>query len=266
VKRLEGRRALVTGATGGLGQAIARALHGRGATVIATGRREQALDELRAALGDRVETVLADLAASDGVDRLVDAAGRVDVLVANAGLPASGRLETYGEDELRRAIEVNLRSPMELARRLTPAMVERGEGHQVFLSSLSGKVGTGAASVYAATKFGVRGFAMSLRDELHGSGVGVSCVFPGFIAEAGMWAEAGQELPPGIGTRTPDDVARGVLRAIERDRAEVDVAPLSLRATAWAASVAPAPVQAIGRRLGSDRRADSLADAQRDKR
>lgn len=262
---LQGRRALVTGATGGIGGAIARALAGRGATVVATGRREGALAELRGEL-PALETVAADLESAEGIGGLLGRAGRVDVLVANHALPASGRLETYAADELARAVAVNLGAPMELARRLAPAMAERGGGHVVFVSSLSGKVASAGGSVYAATKFGLRGFATALRDELRGTGVGVTTVFPGFISGAGMWADAGLSLPPGVPTRTPDDVARGVVRGIERDRAEVDVAPFVLRAMAVVAGPAPSLVNALGRLAGSHRVADALGDAQRSKR
>jgi short-subunit dehydrogenase len=107
---------------------------------------------------------------------------------------------------------------------------------------------------------------MGLRDELHGTGVGVTTVFPAFIAEAGMWADGGQDLPPGISLRRPEDVAKAVLRGIERNRGEVDVAPLPLRAMGWTASVAPAPVLALGRRMGSGDVAERLGEVQRDKR
>jgi short-subunit dehydrogenase len=107
---------------------------------------------------------------------------------------------------------------------------------------------------------------MSLHDELHGTGVGVTTVFPGFIREAGMFAEAKVELPPGIGTKKPEQVAEGVIRGIERNRAEVDVAPLALRATGWLSGAAPAAIAAMNRRMGASNFAEGLAEAQRDKR
>src|SRR3954469_9815440 len=113
---LNGARVLVTGATGGIGQAIARALHARGSHVLTTARRTELLDSLAAELGDRVEALPADLASADDARGLVERAGRVDVLVANAALPGSGRLDDYTPDEIDRAIDVNLRAPMQLAR------------------------------------------------------------------------------------------------------------------------------------------------------
>src|SRR4051812_19337609 len=201
---LANARALVTGATGGIGAAIARAPHSRGAHVAIPGGRREVLDELASDLGDRVEPLPADLSSSDEVRSLIERAGHVDVLVANAALPGSGRLDSYSPDEIDRAIDVNLRAPIQLARALTPAMAERGRGHVVFISSMSGKVASAHASVYNATKFGVRGFGFALHDELRGTGVGVTTVFPGFIAEAGMFAEADVDLPPGVGTRKPE--------------------------------------------------------------
>ena len=101
------------------------------------------------------------------------------MLVANAALPAAGRLDSFTAQEIDRALDVNLRAPMQLTRALVPAMVERGTGHVVLISSLSGKVASAGASIYSATKFGLRGFGFSLNEELRGTGVGVTTVFPG---------------------------------------------------------------------------------------
>src|SRR5215213_6334516 len=115
---LNGARVLLTGATGGIGNAIARGLHARGAHVLATGRRREALDELAGSLGDRLDPLVADLADRAAVDHLVERAGRVDVLVANAALPGSGKLDSYSPEEIDRALDVNLRAPVQLARAL----------------------------------------------------------------------------------------------------------------------------------------------------
>jgi short-subunit dehydrogenase len=263
---LNGARVLVTGATGGIGQAIARAVHERGAHVLVTGRRREVLDSLASELADRVEPLPADLSSADDVRALVERAGRVDVLVANAALPGSGRLDDYSPDEIDRAIDVNLRAPMQLARALAPPMVERGAGHITFISSLSGKVANAHASIYNATKFGLRGFGFALHDELRGTGVGATTVFPGFIAEAGMFAESGTKLPPGVGMRKPEQVADAVVKGIEKDRAEIDVAPVGLRLGGWLFGVSPSLVAAMQRRLGGDKVGEQLAEGQRDKR
>jgi short-subunit dehydrogenase len=264
--QLAGARALVTGATGGIGAATARALHARGAHVVLSGRRTGVLDELRDELGTRAEVLAADLAERDGPARLAEGAGGIDVLVANAAVPASGRVDDFDPEQIDRAIDVNLRAPIQLTRAFLPGMLERRRGHVVLVSSLSGKAASPRSGIYSATKFGLRGFAAGLREDVEREGIGVSVVFPGFVSEAGLFADSGVKLPPWVGTRTPEQVADAVVRAIERDRAEVDVAPLGLRVGTRIAGLAPVTVARVQRRLGSERIADALADAQRDKR
>ena len=264
--QLGGARALVTGATGGIGDAIARALVDRGARVLLSGRRQEALDELAARLGERAEAVSADLAERDAPARLAEAAGAVDVLVANAALPASGRVEDFEPDQIDRALDVNLRAPIQLTRALLPGMLERGRGHVVFVSSLSGKTASPRSGIYSATKFGLRGFAAGLREDVEPKGIGVTVVFPGFVSEAGMFADSGVRLPHWVGTSTPEQVAAAVVRGIERERAELDVAPLRLRLGTRIAELAPVTAARLQRRLGSERIADALAKGQRGKR
>jgi short-subunit dehydrogenase len=263
---LSGSRILVTGATGGLGQAIARALHARGAHLILTGRRVEVLDGLLAELGDRAESRALDLSDAGAVGGFCAEVGTVDVLVANAGLPGTGRLEEYSPEQIDRVLDVNLRAPIHMTNALLPGMLERDRGHLVYISSMSGKVATARSSLYNGTKFGLRGFAYAVREDLRGTGVGVTTVFPGFISDAGMWADGGQELPRGIGTKTPEDVADAVITGIEKDRAEIDVAPVFVRSGGWLAGALPNLVSAINRRGGGGDIADKLSEAQRDKR
>jgi uncharacterized protein len=255
---------LVTGATGGIGHAIARAFAGRGATLILTGRRAEVLEPLAEEVGGRA--LACDLSQREDVDRLVAQATAVDVLVANAALPASGALTDLTQAQIDRMLEVNLRAPVTIARALAPGMMQRRRGHMVFVSSLAGKGASPASSIYSATKFGLRGFALGIREDLRPYGVGVSVVLPGFIRDAGMFADAGIELPRGVGTRSPDDVAAAVIRAIERNRAEVEVAPMGLRLGASFASIAPELASTVSRRLGGETVAANLAEGQRDKR
>jgi short-subunit dehydrogenase len=262
--QISGSTVLLTGATGGIGHAIARTLAARGGRLILTGRRVELLEPLADELGARALAL--DLSVPTEIDRLVQEAGEVDILVANAALPASGTLDSFTVEEIDRALDVNLRAPIILAHALVPGMVERGRGHLVFISSLAGKAATPGSALYNASKFGLRGFASALRADLRTSGVGVSGVFPGFIRDAGMFAEAGVKLPTGVGTRSPEDVARGVVSAIERNRGEVDVAPLPLRASAIFAGVAPELAGSVARRLGSEEISRDMEAGQRDKR
>ncbi|WP_433331089.1 SDR family NAD(P)-dependent oxidoreductase [Spirillospora sp. CA-294931] len=261
---LRGAKVLLTGASGGIGQAMARAFGARGAEVVLTGRRVDVLEPLAERLGGRA--IAADLTDPDAVERLLDEAGGVDVLVANAALPASGPLSDFSIEQIDRALGVNLRTPIVMAKLAGERMAERRRGHLVFVSSLAGKTASGHASLYNATKFGLRGFALALREDMRPHGVGVSTVFPGFIRDAGMFAEAKVELPRGVGTRSPADVARATIRAIEKNLGEVDVAPLGLRLGALFGGVAPGVAAAVQRRMGADKITTGLGENQRDKR
>lgn len=237
---LSGRKALLTGATGGLGRAIARALAERGAQVKLSARNREALEAMAAELPGSGHSVLpADLAEPDAAERLAAEAAGTEILIANAGLPGAGRLEEFSAEEVRRALRVNLEAPMLLARALYPAMLEAGSGHLVFVASLSGKAASPRSSVYNATKFGLRGFALGLRADLGSSGIGVSLVSPGFVREAGMFADAGAKPPPGMGTATPRQVGEATVQAIEKNRIEVAVAPIQQRIGAHLALASP---------------------------
>jgi uncharacterized protein len=262
--QISGSTVLLTGATGGLGQAIARGLSGQGAGLILSGRRADVLESLAGELGARGLT--ADLSSRADVERLARESAAVDILVANAALPAAARLERLTMAEVDRALEVNLRAPVALAHALLPGMLARARGHLVFISSTGGKAAAPGNPLYHATKFGLRGFAGALRIDLHGSGVGVSCVLPGFISGAGLFAESGVRLPLGVGTRTPQDVASAVVDAIERDRPEIQVTPRLLRAGALLWGLAPDLASGLARRMGSEQIADTYEAALRGKR
>jgi short-subunit dehydrogenase len=238
---LSGRKALLTGATGGLGRAIAAALAARGAQLVLSARDADALAAMAVELpGEGHSVAAADLAEPGAAERLAAEVGAIDVLVANAGLPGAGRLEDFSAEQVERALRVNLEAPVLLARALYPGMVERGSGHLVFIASLSGKAASPRTSIYNATKFGLRGFALGLRSDLAPAGVGVSIVSPGFIRDAGMFAESGAKPPPGMGTASPEQVGAATVKAIEHDKVEIAVAPLPQRFGAHLALVSPA--------------------------
>jgi len=237
---LSGRKTLLTGATGGLGRAIAQAMAERGARLTLSARNREALEAMAAGLPGSGHSVLpADLAEPGAAERLAAEAGGTEILVANAGLPAAGWLADFSAMEVERALRVNLEAPMLLARALYPAMAEAGCGHLVFVASLSGKAASPRSSIYNATKFGLRGFAFGLRADLAPKGVGASLVSPGFVREAGMFADAGSKPPPGMGTAKPEQVGAATVKAIEHNRAELTVAPIQQRVAAHFALASP---------------------------
>jgi short-subunit dehydrogenase len=264
---LAGRKALLTGATGGLGRAIAKALADRGASLILSGRNGEALETLASELpGGDHRSVPSDLAQPGAAEQLAAEAGPVDVLVANAGLPGTGRLPEFTPEELTGALRVNLEAPMLLARAVETGMLERGSGHMVFISSLSGKSATPLSSVYNATKFGLRGFALGLRADLDPLGVGVSIVSPGTIREAGMYADSGAPPITGLGTGSPQQVAAAVLKAIEQNKVEVTVAPVQQRFLAHFALTSPGIAVKIASGGAGQKAAAEVAAGQKDKR
>jgi short-subunit dehydrogenase len=261
VRDVVGRAGLLTGASAGLGPVIAHRLHREGVRLVLSARSRDRLDQLaRELVGSRV--LPADLSVSGEPERLAAAAGDVDILVAGAGLPASGPLTDFSVEHLDRALAVNLRAPVVLARLLLPGMIRRGRGHLVLIASLAGRVPAAKASVYDATKFGLRGFGHALRAELRGTGVGVSIVSPTFVRDAGMWADAGGHAP--IAEVTPGQVAEAVLRAIRRDRPEIAVAPAPVRWGSRLVAAAPELVSSLAR--GAASFPDHVVTRQRAKR
>jgi short-subunit dehydrogenase len=258
------RLAVVTGATGGLGQAIARHLAAEGARLIVTGRKADVLEGLAGELGAR--SVVCDLARRADLPALLDVVVDADVLVSNAALPATGPLDDFTVEQIDRALDVNLRAPIVLARAAGAGMSRRHRGHIVFVSSLSAKMIAPALGIYGATKAGLRALSLSLREDLRPAGVGVSVVFPGAIGEAGMWADAGITTPRSVRLRSPEDVAGAVLDAIEHDRAEIEVANPTVRLGALLAQVRPAWFAAFARRAGADAVAKQMTEAGRKKR
>ena len=237
---LSGRTALLTGATGGLGRAIAKALADRGASLILSARSGDALEQLAGELpGDGHLSIPADLSQAGAGTKLIADAGDFDVLVANAGVRGAGALTDYSDEEIERAIRINLDAPVRMARAAMDRMRERRSGHLVFIASLAAKAAPPRGSLYNATKAGLRGFAIGLRGDLAPYGVGVSLVSPGFVRDAGMFANSGSKPPPGLGTTTPDRVGAAVVRAIESNKLEIAVAPIQQRFASHLALASP---------------------------
>jgi 3-oxoacyl-[acyl-carrier protein] reductase len=187
---LTDRTALVTGATGGIGGAIARALHKQGASVAVSGRQAEKLEKLAAELGDRGHVLPCDLADRAAVGGLVDAAaaklGRVDILVNNAGLTKDNLLMVMKDEQWDEVIAVNLTATFMLMRSAARAMMraKTGYGRIVNISSISGVMGNPGQGNYAASKAGMIGMSKSLAREVASRGITVNCIAPGFISTA----------------------------------------------------------------------------------
>jgi len=185
---LTGRKALVTGASGGLGEAIARTLHAQGAVVGIHGTRKEKLDALAAELGERVQVFPADLGDRDAVKALGKQAeadlGGVDILVNNAGITRDGLFVRMSDADWDQVLEVNLGSVFRLTRELTHAMMRRRYGRIINITSVVGVTGNPGQANYCASKAGMIGFSKSLAQEIASRNVTVNCVAPGFIESA----------------------------------------------------------------------------------
>jgi 3-oxoacyl-[acyl-carrier protein] reductase len=183
---LSGKTALVTGATGGIGAEIARALHAQGAHVVLSGTREAVLADLAGQLGERTSIAAANLSDSASVDGLVAAAeaaagNPLDILVANAGITRDGLILRMKDEDWEQVIKVNLESYFRLARAATKGMMRRRAGRIIGITSIVGVTGNPGQVNYAASKAGMIGFSKALAQEVATRGITVNCVAPGFI-------------------------------------------------------------------------------------
>lgn len=185
---LTGKTALVTGASGGLGSAIATALHAQGATVGLSGTRREALEALAAKLGDRVHVLPCNLSVAAEVEGLIAAAekamGQVDILVNNAGVTRDGLAMRMKDDDWQTVLDVNLGAAFRLSRAAMRGMMKRRYGRIINVTSIVGVIGNAGQANYAASKAGLIGMTKSLAQELASRNITVNCVAPGFIETA----------------------------------------------------------------------------------
>jgi short-subunit dehydrogenase len=259
--RLTGAVALVTGGSSGIGAATARALAGAGARLLIAGRDPARLRDIAGQTGGI--PLACDLAAPDGPGQLAAAAERaacslpaapgvragIDILVNNAGLGWAGPIGEITAEKLAELVAVNLTAPLQLTRLLAPAMIARGRGRVIFVSSIAGATGVRGEAVYSATKAGLATFAESLGYELDGHGVRVSVIVPGVIDTPFFDRRGhpyGRRRP---GPQPPERVARAIVSCLERDRSVVYV-PRWLRFPAWLHGAAPGTFRALAARFG----------------
>jgi 3-oxoacyl-[acyl-carrier protein] reductase len=182
---LTGLNALVTGATGGLGGAIARALHAQGAQVAVSGTRADALKQLADDLGERVHALPCDLSDKTAIEALVPAAeaamGQVDILVNNAGITKDGLFMRMKDDDWEKVLNVNLTSAFRLSRAVLRGMTRRRFGRIISITSIVGVTGNAGQGNYAASKAGLIGMSKSLAAEIASRSITVNCIAPGFI-------------------------------------------------------------------------------------
>jgi 3-oxoacyl-[acyl-carrier protein] reductase len=218
---LTGKTALVTGATGGIGGAIARALHRQGATVALSGTRKEVLDQLAAELGSRVHVLPCNLADKDDVETLVpraeEAMAQLDILVANAGVTKDNLFVQLKDEDWDSVIAINLTATFRLSRAAMKGMMRRRQGRIIGITSVVGVTGNPGQGNYVAAKAGLIGMMKSLAQEYAKRGVTANCVAPGFIATA-MTDKLNEKQREAILSRvpanklgTPDDVAAAVV-------------------------------------------------------
>ena len=235
--RLDGKMALVTGASGGIGAAIAQALHAQGAIVVLSGTRREVLDTLAARLGSRVHVCPADLSDPAAPDALVAAAEReggqgLDILVNNAGLTRDGLALRMKDADWNQVLEVDLAAPFRLCRTALKGMLRRRAGRIVSIASIVGVTGNPGQANYAAAKAGMIGMSKSLAQEVASRGITVNVVAPGFIETAmtdalseEQKAKLSAAIPLGrLGS--PDDVAAAVIYLASEQAAWVTGATL----------------------------------------
>lgn len=249
--RIRGAVALVTGASSGIGWAAAMRLAQLGARVIVSGRDTERLAMLATMTGGT--PLAADLTDAEDVRRLgaaaLEAAGRVDILINNAGEGFAGRFTAMSAAEVSRLVAVNLLAPVELTRMVLPGMVSRRTGHVVFVTSIAGRTGVAGEAVYSGAKSGLDTFAESLRMELAGTGVGVGVLVPGVVRTAFFERRGAPYARSRPVPLPPDRVAAALVHAVATNRPELYTPPW-LRLPVAVRAVLPATYRRLATRFG----------------
>lgn len=239
---------LITGATSGVGFALTKQLLAEGHHVTATGRSKDVLWELQ---NDGAHAIPADLAKIGEAERLVERIDTLDVAIFSAGLGLFGPAHEMPDDAIDKMLDLNVKVPMLLAKRLLPGMIERGSGQLIFIGSQAGKVATPQSAIYAATKHAILGYANALRMEAAPFGVHITTINPGPIDTPFIdLADSSGNYRKALGKRilSVETVTNAVLQAIERPVREIDL-PGYMGITSKLYAVAPAFVERVGRKF-----------------
>ncbi|MEO1498431.1 MAG: SDR family NAD(P)-dependent oxidoreductase [Planctomycetota bacterium] len=274
MKHLNHKRALVTGAAGGIGRAIALELAQSGVDLLVADVNAVGLERTRRDAEDtgvECHAVYADLAARGEVARLASEAldrwAGVDVLVNNAGVTYHGPTHTMPPEEIERLLDINLRAKLQLTRALLPSLIARPEAHVLNVCSVLGLSGMPRVAAYCTTKFAMVGFSEALRSEYGRVGLGVTALCPGFVS-TGLFSAARPErdggptkAPPALLCVTPERVARQAVRAIRRNRGRVVIDPIGgpIHGLKRLAPVLFDVLLSLGRNKRVRRKADELA-------
>jgi short-subunit dehydrogenase len=240
---LEGRSAVITGAAGGLGRAIATALDRQGARLLVVDIDADGLADIASLLeADALVADVADPVCREGIAERCGAGGP-DILINNAGIEKASEFARLGRDEVRHALEVNLLGAMLLTHALLPGMLARGGGHVINMASMAAVKPVPFNAVYNTAKAGLVAFSLSLSKELAGSGVHATVICPSAVASVGMWARGSDQLSPNrlvdSSVVAPDAVTAAVLRAIDRRPVRILVGSPLVRAGALLSSLSP---------------------------
>ena len=256
MKNLRGSNAILTGASRGIGPYIARTLAAQGVNVALAARSADKLEEVRRACeaaGVKAIAVATDVTSMDDLQRLVDTTqrelGAIDILINNAGIETSGAVADLSIDTIDGLLRTNLNAPIWLTKLVLSGMIDRKRGAIVHISSMAGKSAAPYNSTYSASKHALNGFSDSVNYELEGTGVHMSVVCPGFVGEAGMWADRGGKAPRMMREVSPQKVADGVMKAIAGSQ-EVLVTPGPIRPLLALAQLFPGLQTMIIKRMG----------------
>ena len=237
---------LVTGATSGVGMQVAKDLHAKGYSVYATGRSKEALFELME-LG--IHTIEADLLIENSIDQVINQCPALDVVVFSAGVGTFALAHDTTDEQIEQMMRVNVTAPMKLTRRILLGMIERKSGHLIYIASQAGKVATPKASVYAATKHALLGYANATRMEVKPLGIHVTTINPGPIDTPFL------DLADATGTYktslkkfllSVDEVSNAVVRVINRPVREVNL-PWYMGISSKVYGMAPGMIERVGR-------------------